>query len=222
MSETRSQRATAIAIALGAGFLGWTLGMDAPAPNSLRAACNAALITSAALLLIGWAMTLGYPEPATRILKLIRTPRPLPIGRLALALAGFLALSHGLGRLISSTGPHEPSRAAQLEVLLGDASGSALLGAALALAVAPALGEELLFRGLLLGRLSERWGAPAGLAGSSLLFAALHPDWAQAAAAGVLGLYLGALTLRTGSLYAALLFHGTNNLAFIYAATGTA
>lgn len=211
-----------MAIALGAGFLGWTLGMDAPPPNSLRAACNAALITSAALLLIGWAMTLGYSEPATQILKLARTPRPLPVAQLALALAGFLALSHGLGRLISSTGAHEQGRAAQLEVLLADASGSALLGAVLALAVAPALGEELLFRGLILGRISERWGAPAGLVGSSLLFAALHPDWAQAAAAGVLGLYLGGLTLRTGSLYAALLFHGVNNLAFIYAASAPA
>lgn len=164
-------------------------------------------------------MTLGYPAPATRILKLERTPRPLPIAKLALALAGFLALSHALGRVISASGMREQSSIARVEGLLSDASGGALLGAVLALAVAPALGEEILFRGLVLGRLSARWGAPAGLLGSSLLFAGLHPDWPQAAAAAVLGLCLGALTLRTGSVYAAVLLHGTNNLAVIYAAS---
>jgi membrane protease YdiL (CAAX protease family) len=216
---SRRKRAAAIAIALGAGILGWTLGVTVPPPSSLQAACKAALITSAALLLISWTMTLGYPEPATRTLKLDRTPRPLPIAGLALALAGFLALSHALSRLISATGMREQSAIARIEGLLADASGGALLAAVLALALAPALGEEIFFRGLVLGRLSERWGPAAGLVGSSLLFAGLHPDWAQAAPAAVLGLCLGALTLRTGSVYAAILCHGTNNLAVIYAAS---
>ena len=215
MIEKRSLQAGTIA--LGAGILGWTAAGGAPAPETLGATCRTALILSAVLLLAAWAMALVYPGPVAGTLKLARTPRPLAAPQFALGLAGFLALSHVLGRLLSAPGIRPYGRSSQLEPLLADASGTALVGTAFALAVAPALAEEVLFRGLLLGRLCDRWGVPAGLLGSSALFAAMHPGWAEAAATGLLGLCLGAVTLRTGSLYAALLFHATNNLVFIYA-----
>jgi len=213
--EKRSLQAGTIAI--GVGLLGWTVGVGTPAPETLGAACRAALVMAAILLGAAWTVALLYPGPVAGTLKVSRTPRPLSARQFALGLMAFLALSHVLGRLLSAPGTRPYGRASQLEALLADASGTALVGAAFALAVAPAVAEETLFRGLLLGRLCERWGVPTGLLGSSALFAAMHPGWAEAAATGVLGLCLGAITLRTGSLYAGLLFHATNNLVFIYA-----
>ena len=77
------------------------------------------------------------------------------------------------------------------------------------LAAASALGEELLFRGAMM----DAWGL--GL--SSLVFAALHVPprprlWPWTASAFVLGLALGALTLWTGNLAAAVAAHFVINL----------
>jgi membrane protease YdiL (CAAX protease family) len=137
---------------------------------------------------------------------------------LALAILGILALSHALDLILSAAGIRETSVLARIEDLLAQASAAQLLEAALAMAVAPAVGEELLFRGLLLRRLCERLGPTSGLLLSSLLFGAIHLDLAQGAAAVVLGLYLGALTLRTGSIHAAIFCHGVNNLTAILGA----
>lgn len=64
--------------------------------------------------------------------------------------------------------------------------------------------EEILFRGVLLGRVGLPW--------SSVLFAAAHLPWRQAlwpwtAFAAAIGLGLGALTQWAGSLWPAIFFH---------------
>lgn len=77
------------------------------------------------------------------------------------------------------------------------------------LALASAVGEELFFRGAML----DAWG----LWGSSIVFALLHVPprralWPWTASAGILGLALGALTMWTGNLGAAIAGHFTINL----------
>jgi hypothetical protein len=71
------------------------------------------------------------------------------------------------------------------------------------LAVVTSLGEELLFRGLLLDRI--------GLLGQALAFGALHPagrrGWSYPVFAALAGLALGALVLGTGRLSAAVAAH---------------
>ncbi len=73
----------------------------------------------------------------------------------------------------------------------------------LALAAATSLGEELLFRGVLLDRI--------GWVGQALLFGALHPagrrGWAYPAFAVVIGLALGALVLASGRIEGAIAAH---------------
>lgn len=78
-------------------------------------------------------------------------------------------------------------------------------GAAAFLAL-PAAAEEALLRGYPLQALSRRWGAGTGLVVTSVLFGAMHAANPGASALGVAntgaaGLFLGAVYLRTGSLW---------------------
>lgn len=74
---------------------------------------------------------------------------------------------------------------------------------AAALALATSLGEEILFRGVLLDRV--------GLLGQAALFGALHPagrkGWSYPAFAAASGLALGGLVLLTGRVSAAVAAH---------------
>lgn len=76
--------------------------------------------------------------------------------------------------------------------------------------------EELLFRGVLLYGLQpsrRRWGGALAVAGSALVFAAVHLNvWAFAAFL-VLGILLAWLTLRTGTISYAIGTHIGFNLA---------
>ncbi|MEM4382175.1 MAG: type II CAAX endopeptidase family protein [Candidatus Caldarchaeum sp.] len=83
---------------------------------------------------------------------------------------------------------------------------------ALALSVGPALSEELAFRGLILRGLRSRLGAISAVALSALLFGVIHLDPLQGIGAFFTGLYLGYLTVRSGSIFPAIVAHGFNNL----------
>lgn len=89
-----------------------------------------------------------------------------------------------------------------------------LAGALIALfafvVVAPAT-EEIFFRGVLLPGLVVRHGPLWGLLLSALLFGAIHFDWAGFATASVAGLILGAIRLRTSSLWPCLVLHASVN-----------
>jgi membrane protease YdiL (CAAX protease family) len=147
-------------------------------------------------------------------------PGRLPLPRLALALAGFLLLSNGLHRAIHALGLYGGTNLAELDRLVRDASPAAPLLVLLAFGLAPALGEELLFRGFLQRLLATRLGGPAAVVGASLLFGLAHLDLVHGAAAGLLGLYLGTLAWRAGSLRAPILCHAVNNGVALLAAQG--
>jgi uncharacterized protein len=76
----------------------------------------------------------------------------------------------------------------------------------------PALFEELVLRGYILGAIAREWGAAVAIGITSLLFGLLHlgnpgaSAWTMAAVV-VAGVLLGALRLVTGSLAAAWLAH---------------
>lgn len=83
---------------------------------------------------------------------------------------------------------------------------------ALALSIGPALSEELAFRGLILQGLRSRLGAVSAVALTALLFGVIHLDPLQGLGALFTGLYLGYLTVRSESIYPAIVAHGFNNL----------
>lgn len=95
--------------------------------------------------------------------------------------------------------------------------GEALLSVA-AIACAPALCEELVFRGLVLPSLAAWRGPAVGLVVSSLLFGAIHLDYAAGGVSAyrvpfaiVVGFGFGLLRLRTRTLLAPMLAHAMLN-----------
>jgi membrane protease YdiL (CAAX protease family) len=83
---------------------------------------------------------------------------------------------------------------------------------AIAIAAAPAVFEETTVRGVLLPALRPWTGGPWAVALSALVFALMHLDPYRFAFTFVVGAALGALRLRTGSLWPSMLAHGTLNL----------
>ncbi|MCY1016123.1 CPBP family intramembrane glutamic endopeptidase [Pyxidicoccus sp. MSG2] len=71
--------------------------------------------------------------------------------------------------------------------------------------------EELFFRGYVQSRLVERWGRTAGIATAASLFGLMHMDPIHGPIALVMGLFLGWLAERTGSLRLPVCVHILNN-----------
>lgn len=154
------------------------------------------------------------------LLRLRRTDLPM----LGLSLAGLLALTpcvQWLGALNEHLPLPEAVREleqSQLElierVLLSDAGLGFNL---LALAVTPALCEEVLFRGYVQRQTERALGAARGILFSGVVFGLYHLRPSQVLPLCVLGVYLAYLAWRTGSLWIPVVVHFANN-AFAVAA----
>jgi membrane protease YdiL (CAAX protease family) len=87
-----------------------------------------------------------------------------------------------------------------------------------AIAVAPALCEELLVRGIVLPSFRAAFGTGLAVAGSALVFAAIHLDAYRFLFTLVAGIVLGAIRVRTEVLGPSMLAHGLlNTLTFVAA-----
>ncbi len=85
----------------------------------------------------------------------------------------------------------------------------------MAIALGPAVSEELVFRGLIGQGLVQRWGLLRGVGMTAALFALAHVSPAHAIATLPLGLFLHWVYLQTRSLWAPILLHFLNNLLVI-------
>ncbi|TWU44090.1 CAAX amino terminal protease self- immunity [Novipirellula aureliae] len=94
-----------------------------------------------------------------------------------------------------------------------------LIPIAFLIGATPAICEELLFRGYVQTRLNQSWGPLLGILVSSFLFAAFHMDFVHIIAVFPIGLYLGWLSWRSGSLFPAMLAHFVNNFISVVAVT---
>jgi len=86
----------------------------------------------------------------------------------------------------------------------------------LVMAVIPAICEELVFRGFLLSgfrRLGNAWSA---IALSSLFFAIIHGLLQQSLNAFAMGLVIGYIAVKTGSLLPCILYHLTHNTITLF------
>lgn len=122
-------------------------------------------------------------------------------------MAGALIYSAGADSAIEYFLPHPP---VQLTIPVDLAASTALF--ALAVVVAPVT-EELLFRGWIYTGLRFHWGMWPALLTTSALFAFAHYENTHLYALAVfpIGLALGAIRERTGSIKASILFHVVNN-----------
>jgi membrane protease YdiL (CAAX protease family) len=130
----------------------------------------------------------------------------------AFLILGMLGLSQTLDAAIQLGGWGDQGSLGLFQEVMRDLRGWNLSIAILGLGFAPALGEEFLFRGLLLRGLMGRMGAMGALLASSLVFGLVHFDPVHSVAATLIGLYLGIVLLRTGSLLPAITCHAINNV----------
>src|SRR5262245_23078331 len=144
----------------------------------------------------------------------------LGVARGALALLGFLALSHGLHAAVSALGLLEGTTLAEIDRTARAQSTLHPGWLWLAFGLAPALGEELLFRGALQRLLGLRLPVALAVLGSAAAFGVAHLDLVQGGAAFVLGSYLGAVAARAGSLWPAILSHAANNTLALAGSAG--
>ena len=80
-----------------------------------------------------------------------------------------------------------------------------------ALAVTPAICEELLFRGYLQRQVERGWGTTTSIVLVGVLFGAYHLRLSQLIPLSLLGIYMGYVVWATGSLWSGVLVHFLNN-----------
>jgi len=85
----------------------------------------------------------------------------------------------------------------------------------LLLAIMPAIGEELLFRGMILHGLRTRFNDISAVLMSALMFAIMHGNLQQFVYPFLLGIIMGWIVLRTGSLISSIVVHFTNNFIVV-------
>ncbi len=91
----------------------------------------------------------------------------------------------------------------------------------LLLALLPAICEEIAFRGVLLGGLRKNLGSGGAILFTAVVFGATHTILQQSLAAVPMGIILGILAVKTGSLLACITFHAVSNgLALLMAEFG--
>jgi membrane protease YdiL (CAAX protease family) len=177
-------------------------------PGILLAMVGLGSLSTAAVALVAGGVG---AEPLRSRLGLGR-PRALGIaavvtcgGGLGMALA-FDALTTAL-RLRGSEPLRMLSRAIQAGAGTDDRAWRLFLLGTVAIAVLAPVGEEFLYRGYMQRRLVQRWGASAGVGVTAVLFGLAHVDRLQSPFALVLGLLVGWVTVRSGSILPALLGH---------------
>jgi membrane protease YdiL (CAAX protease family) len=123
---------------------------------------------------------------------------------------GLAPMANDLGVRFAEAIHQSPENTVWLSQLVQNATRREFAVLALMLTVVPALVEEVLFRGVLLGAL---YGAPPWLALvlQALAFGAFHVDPAQSVATFILGLGFGVARQRTGTLTASVVSHATYN-----------
>jgi sodium transport system permease protein len=146
-----------------------------------------------------------YPWAATFSLR----PPPWR-GLLAAVLIGVSGWAAIGGLVIRLLPPPESLVKALEKIVLLEDDQSPLWLAWLVIAVTPAICEEFLFRGLILSGL-RRLGRWPALLLSSLLFAVAHASIYRLLPTFFLGLCLGYIVLRTGSIYCSMIIHLLNN-----------
>lgn len=187
----------------GASFMRWLVG------TPLGLALGAAFIQCA---LFGMAMLRStlMIELRSGLLQAMRL-RPSRWFTAVAFVIGLAPLANVTGILIAKLLRADLDSIEFIGMLVRRASWTELLVMAFALTVLPAIVEESIFRGLVLGSLDELRPMFA-LVISAGAFGAFHLDVAQGIATMILGLGFGFIVQTTGSLVGAMVAHGMYNL----------
>lgn len=203
------------ALGVAAMFAGGTL-----APR-LGLALRAQIAFGTALLALPAVAALALHRPASRTALGTAAVTQRTIALAAVLGAALWVASLGLIELQSVVWPPSPEYLEMFRRIHRALAPSGPVDALLSvgvIAVLPGVCEELVVRGVLLPSLVGPLGPAGAVLGSALLFAAMHADPYRFLFTLSVGLVLGALRLRTGSLSAPVAAHVTlNTLTFLVA-----
>ena len=151
----------------------------------------------------------------------------LPIGAVIALVLGTLGLSSAIDAVLTYTAP----RAIEHSVATGISRGLApppaapipIRDFAIAFAgtvLAPAIGEELLCRGVLQRSLARWMPATAAIGLAAIVFGSLHREWTHGLIAAAMGCYIGLVAHWADSTRPAIAAHAFNNFAALLGSTG--
>jgi membrane protease YdiL (CAAX protease family) len=126
-------------------------------------------------------------------------------------IVGILALSQALESLALLVGVGPGANLDWIARTLATATPLTLALAVLVVGGLAPVGEELFFRGFMLTRLRRVWSAGPAIVVTALAFGLIHGEWVHGLLATGIGLYLGLITERSGSLIPAMICHVANN-----------
>jgi membrane protease YdiL (CAAX protease family) len=162
--------------------------------------------TAAPALLLIWAFKAGGLQWRAEWNRLAEGGKGLLLALPPVALVGWI-----VEKIWPQAGGSNPL----LEQVLDSRNGTALFLLAFTAVVLAPLFEEILFRGVLMPVVGRYWGNLAGITISATIFALAHLSLSEAAPLLVLGLGLGWIRLRSGSLVSCVVMHGLwNGLTF--------
>lgn len=141
----------------------------------------------------------------------LRRPKAAALVEALGAAAAMFVMAIAWCELLATAIPEFESQLAEREIL--DRLGLELT--LLVVAVSPAIVEEIAFRGMLQGRLMALLGARQGLLVTAMAFTLVHMSPATMPIHLGLGLYLGWLRERSGSLLPGMLTHFAYNTAIV-------
>lgn len=159
-------------------------------------------------------VVLAIPELRRLIQPLLSASRnPLSPGDFALVLAVFATWALGVSQIlfVYPIFAFSPHIVPQMDPIFTTqaANWALMFWTLLVSAVIAPLGEELVFRGLLLNLWATRWGLVTGIVMSSVVFGATHGE--RAFFATGMGFFLAFVFLRTGSLWPGIVLHALFN-----------
>ena len=106
----------------------------------------------------------------------------------------------------------------EMAKVFGDlADAGYMIPLAIMIGATPGICEELLFRGYVQTRLTQRLGGLIGIFITSIVFAAFHMDLVHSIAVFAIGVWLGWICHRSGSIFPAMLAHFVNNAVSVIA-----
>jgi sodium transport system permease protein len=160
----------------------------------------------------------GVKRLQPRELGLGRPPLLATAGGALFGAGAFYLVAVGLHTWIERVWPTPPEvREAMQRMVIPTAGARPLVVDIVALALVPAVAEELLFRGVLQGALRPRFGTTAAVIATAIAFGLYHGSIYRFAPAAFGGLLLGFVRAASGSLWPALAFHLANNAGVIVA-----
>jgi membrane protease YdiL (CAAX protease family) len=138
--------------------------------------------------------------------------RPLHV---AVAVLGLLGLGEAMDSAVNLLGWGNQGMLALMSKTVGSMSWPALLAAVVVVGLLAGTAEELFFRGFLQTRLRQRWGPLLAIVFTAVVFGLFHCDLLHTPLAAIIGVYLGWMTERVGSVRPAIAAHVINNVVSV-------